>query len=233
MKNWTGTRSIADLNVSFNPTESHFSMTLRKRIFDVTLSIFGLVLLSPVFTIIALLVRISSPGEIIYRQERLGLDGNPFTIYKFRTMFMDAEKDTGPVLARVRDPRVTPIGQILRQTHLDEIPQLYNVLTGDMSLVGPRPERRFFAEEYAKKFPLYRWRMITRPGITGLAQVYGDYHMDVEEKLCLDLTYTSRCSLYLDIFILLKTTVIILATVMSLALILNRLLLGYASGIHL
>lgn len=161
-----------------------------------------LVLLGPVMLIAGLLVRLTSRGPAVYTQTRLGLNGKPFQIYKLRTMTHDCEKATGPVWAGKNDPRVTWLGSILRLTHIDELPQLFNVLRGEMSLVGPRPERPEFVVELEKRLPNYRGRLAVRPGITGLAQILQEPDVDVDSvrnKLRYDLLYIGRASLALDL----------------------------------
>ena len=162
----------------------------------------------PLMLIVAVLVRVTSPGPIIYRQWRLGLNGKPFQLYKFRTMRVDAEADTGPVWASKYDPRVTPIGGVLRKLGLDELPQLVNVIRGDMTLVGPRPERPEIARALASDIPNYMDRLYVRPGITGLAQINlaADTDLDsVRRKLILDLEYISSRNLWIDACIVCST----------------------------
>ncbi|MFN8603675.1 MAG: exopolysaccharide biosynthesis polyprenyl glycosylphosphotransferase [Candidatus Binatia bacterium] len=153
----------------------------------------------------ALAVRLTSRGPVLFRQRRVGRDGHEFVIYKLRTMHDDAERATGPVLAHDGDERVTPVGRLLRATRVDEIPQLLNVLNGTMSLVGPRPERPEFADVLAREIPGYRERWLVRPGITGLAQVRGEYHTSPAGKLRHDLAYVHNPSLGLDLRILAAT----------------------------
>ena len=179
-----------------------------KRTFDILTSIVGLVLLSPLFPVIALLIKMDSKGPVFYKQERLGKSGRPFHIMKFRTMSQDAEKESGPVWARKRDPRVTALGNFLRAYHLDEIPQLFNVLDGDMSLIGPRPERPQLAEVIEKEVPGFGKRLEVKPGVTGLAQIryqYGASIKDARRKLKYDLIYRERKCWTLDLIILLRT----------------------------
>ncbi|HLJ57948.1 MAG TPA: sugar transferase [Chthonomonadaceae bacterium] len=182
-----------------------------KRALDILLSALGLVVLSPVLSLVALLVKLSSRGPVIFAQERTGRLGKTFVLYKFRTMIVDAETETGPILAKGRnDSRITPLGRWLRATRVDEIPQLWNVLRGDMSLVGPRPERPFFVRQFELQSPAYAQRHQVRPGITGLAQVCGGYHTDARDKLRFDLIYVSHYSVWLDISILLRTLLVVL-----------------------
>jgi exopolysaccharide biosynthesis polyprenyl glycosylphosphotransferase len=182
-----------------------------KRLFDLWLAAAGLLLLAPVLLLIAALIRLTSRGPAIYAQERIGLMGRPFTLYKFRTMVHDAEAHCGPVLSPgEEDDRLTPLGRWLRNVRLDELPQLWNVLRGEMSLVGPRPERPHFVRQFQQMRPLYAKRHQVRPGITGLAQVCGGYHTDARDKLRFDLIYVSQRSLWLDLWILLRTVFVML-----------------------
>jgi exopolysaccharide biosynthesis polyprenyl glycosylphosphotransferase len=177
-----------------------------KRAFDFAASLLGLILLAPVLALVAIMVKMSSPGPVIFTQERIGRYGKPFQILKIRTMVEDAEAATGPVLAQGEvDPRLTKIGRFLRSCRLDEIPQLWNVLKGEMSLVGPRPERPHFVRKFVDRTPAYAKRHEVRPGITGLAQVSGGYHTDARDKLRFDLIYVSHQSLWLDLEILART----------------------------
>jgi lipopolysaccharide/colanic/teichoic acid biosynthesis glycosyltransferase len=167
-----------------------------------------LVLSLPLMAGLVLLVRLTSRGPGIYRQRRVGLNGRVFTIYKLRTMYIDAEAKTGPVWATEDDPRITPVGRVLRRTHLDELPQLFNVLQGDMGLIGPRPERPEFTDKLALEIRGFRNRLVCRPGITGLAQVCLPSDSDlagVQRKLELDLRYLSEATLWLDLQILWRT----------------------------
>lgn len=179
-----------------------------KRIVDVLVAAVVIVVGLPVWALIAAAVRATSPGGAIYRQTRVGRGGRPFTMLKFRTMVHGAERDTGPVWAQKADARVTPLGRWLRRLRLDELPQFWNVLVGEMSLVGPRPERPFFVEKLTQKIPLYSRRHRVQPGITGLAQVKWRYDSDlddVRQKLKYDLFYIETMSLRLDAKILLQT----------------------------
>jgi len=155
---------------------------------------------------------VTSPGRVLYRQKRVGRNGAEFDCYKFRTMRSDAEADTGPTWAGDDDPRITPVGRFFRQTRIDEIPQLWNVLRGDMSLVGPRPERPEFVDELNRRIPYYQLRHATRPGITGWAQVrykYGSSIEDAKEKLRYDLFYVKNMAPGLDLLILFHTIKVI------------------------
>jgi len=171
------------------------------------LAIILFIILLPLLFLIALLVKITSKGPIIYSQKRIGRGGNVFTLYKFRTMIKDAEK-TGPEWAKIKDARVTPFGKILRYTHLDELPQLINIIKGELSFVGPRPERPEFVEELKKQIPFYDIRHISKPGLTGWAQLnyrYGASVEDAQRKLEYDLFYLKNNSFILDLVIILKT----------------------------
>jgi len=185
-----------------------------KRLFDMVISLLILLVTLPLFLILVILVRITSKGPAVFRQERVGLYGRPFTMYKFRTMYQDAEERSGPVWAKENDPRITPLGFWLRKLRLDEIPQLVNVLKGDMSLVGPRPERQFFVDQFKKEIPLYTRRLRVRPGITGWAQVkwkYDESFEDVKEKTKYDLFYVENMSLRMDFKILINTIFTVIA----------------------
>ena len=168
----------------------------------------GVVVALPLMLLIALAVKLSSSGPVLYRQVRVGMDGVPFTVYKFRSMRANAEAETGAVWASKDDPRVTPVGRVLRMLRLDELPQLFNVLKGEMSLVGPRPERPEFVEALSAQIPYYRQRHCVRPGITGWAQInykYGDTLEDTITKLEYDLFYIKNMSLTLDSYIIFHT----------------------------
>ena len=169
-----------------------------KRTADITASLMGLVILAVPMAVIAAVVAADSPGSPIYSQERLGKNGKPFTIYKFRTMRLDAEK-SGPRWAKEDDERCTKTGRTLRHYHLDELPQLWNILKGDMSFVGPRPERPCFYEEFEEYIHGFRNRLAVRPGLTGLAQVNGGYELLPEEKIVFDMEYIKNRSIKMDL----------------------------------
>jgi exopolysaccharide biosynthesis polyprenyl glycosylphosphotransferase len=174
-----------------------------KRAIDVALSATALVVLSIPLAIIALLVKTTSRGAIFYAQERMGLDGRAFTVYKFRSMYEDAESASGPIWAREDDPRATPLGKWLRKLDLDELPQFWNVLRGDMSIVGPRPERPFFVEQFKHKIPQYMLRHKVKAGITGWAQVNGwRGNTSLEKRIEYDLYYIENWSVSLDLKIM-------------------------------
>lgn len=175
-----------------------------KRTCDIVLSLLGIIIASPFMLIIALAVKLYDGGPILYKQERLTRDGRPFMIYKFRSMGMDSEKH-GARLAAKGDKRVTPVGKVIRNIHFDELPQLFNILKGDMSMVGPRPERQEISNEYEEEIPEFVLRTKVKAGLTGYAQVYGKYNTTPYDKLKLDLTYIENYSLWLDIKIMLLT----------------------------
>ncbi len=184
-----------------------------KRLQDIVLAVVGGVMALPLAVVVAVLVRLDSHGPIFFTQERVGQDGHSLTLIKFRSMQDDAEAITGPIYADADDARITRIGRVLRRMRLDELPQLFNVFKGDMSFVGPRPERRYFVEQFEKDIPYYTRRLSVKPGITGWAQVkypYGANSDDAVEKLRLDLYYVKNMSFLLDLFILLKTVKIVL-----------------------
>ncbi|MBD3219852.1 undecaprenyl-phosphate glucose phosphotransferase [bacterium] len=177
-----------------------------KRWFDVVLSGLALLVLSPLYLALAMAVKLTSPGPVLYRQARLGRDGEEFDMLKFRTMRTDAEQSSGPVWTTENDPRVTPIGRVLRRWSLDELPQFWNVLRGDMSLVGPRPERKVFVERFSESMPRYFERHRVKSGLTGWAQVNGlRGNTSVEERTLFDLHYVENWSIWLDLRILLMT----------------------------
>ena len=179
-----------------------------KRFIDIILSVSALVILFPINVLIGLIIQITSAGGIFYTQIRLGLNGNRFTLIKFRTMHANSEKTTGPVWADRGDPRITAVGKVLRKYHLDEIPQLLNVLRGDMCIVGRRPERPQIIDDLVQDIPYYSRRLKVRPGITGWAQIMGVYDSsvaDVHNKLKHDFYYIENMSLLLDIKIIFLT----------------------------
>lgn len=183
-----------------------------KRFIDVSVSVFVLILLSPLLLYIAIRVRLSSPGPIFFAQERMGLNGKPFTIFKFRSMYTDAEK-LGPQLSHEGDPRCTPWGAVMRKWRLDEIPNFWNVLRGDMSLVGPRPERKYFIDLILEKNPHYKHLLKVRPGITSWGQVKYGYASNVQQmlqRLRFDLLYIENMSLALDFKIMFYTVLVLL-----------------------
>ena len=179
-----------------------------KRVFDVVTSLFGLILLSPAIFYVFLRLRRQADGPVIFRQERIGLHGKPFNILKFRTMRVDAEQDGIPHLAEKTDDRLTPVGKFLREHHLDEIPQLWNVFVGDMSFVGPRPERQYFIDQIMQENSDYEQLYQIRPGITSMATIYNGYTDTMEKmliRLQMDLEYLQKRSLWLDLRIIFTT----------------------------
>jgi sugar transferase (PEP-CTERM system associated) len=209
---YTGRIALETLRPSWFVFSSGFRKTRLllwgKRVLDVGLALVGLVLAAPFLLTGAALVTLTSPGGALYRQGRVGLNGRVFTIYKLRTMRADAEVGTGPIWSTLNDPRVTPVGRFLRKTRLDELPQLWNVLRGDMSFVGPRPERPQFVTLLTETIPFFNQRHVLKPGITGWAQIRHSYAAsvdDAKEKLQYDLYYIKNLSLWLDLLILVET----------------------------
>ncbi|MEA1964325.1 MAG: sugar transferase, partial [Candidatus Aerophobetes bacterium] len=169
-----------------------------------------LLLFSPLMLLIAIIIKMDSRGPVLYRQKRVGMKGEVYQVCKFRSMFYNAEERTGPVLARRDDERETKVGRFLRRLHLDELPQFLNILRGEMSLIGPRPERPIFVKDFEKNVSGYSRRFLVRPGIAGLAQLYGSYDTSPENKLKYDLTYINNWSLALDLKIFFMSLEIIL-----------------------
>jgi sugar transferase (PEP-CTERM system associated) len=208
----TGKIAVENLKPSWMIFNAGFevsrSMMMQKRVFSIAVSAILLILLSPIILLTMLLIKLDSRGPIFHCQERVGKDGKAFTLWKFRSMRADAEKQTGPVWSEPGDRRVTRVGKILRRTRLDEVPQLFNILRGDMSMVGPRPERPHFVKELATMIPFYHLRHAVKPGITGWAQInyeYGNSVRDAVEKLQYDLFYIKHMSWVLDSVIVLQT----------------------------
>ncbi|GLI39258.1 TIGR03013 family PEP-CTERM/XrtA system glycosyltransferase [Geobacter hydrogenophilus] len=213
----TGKLMIENITPSWFIFSNGFRRTgfgrIMKRSTDLVLSLVGIILVLPVLPFIALGIRITSPGPILFRQVRVGQGDRPFALYKFRSMRADAEKASGAVWAQKDDPRITRFGKFLRTSRLDELPQLYNVLRGDMSLVGPRPERPEFVDKLKEVIPYYSERHFVKPGVTGWAQVkypYGASVDDAIEKLRYDLYYIKNMSMLLDIIIVLETIKVVL-----------------------
>ncbi|GIK21000.1 MAG: sugar transferase [Ignavibacterium sp.] len=184
-----------------------------KRVIDLIISLLILVLSAPITILTAIAIKIDSKGPVLFKQERLGQNGKPFNVLKFRSMIQDAEKYTGPVWSQKDDPRVTRMGKFVRKVRIDEIPQMFNVLKGEMSLVGPRPERAYFVEKLSKEIPYYKRRLKVRPGITGWAQIKHKYDESIEDvkiKIKYDLFYIENMSLRMDFKILLRTVFVVL-----------------------
>jgi exopolysaccharide biosynthesis polyprenyl glycosylphosphotransferase len=182
-----------------------FEQRLLKRIFDIVFSLVVIILLSPVMLISAIAVKLYDGGPVLYKQKRLTIDEKEFYIYKFRSMITDAEKKGGFQLATDDDPRITPVGKILRKIRMDELPQLFNILKGEMSVVGPRPERPEFTELYKKEMPEFTFRLKVKAGLTGYAQVTGAYDTSPYDKLKMDMMYIENYSFRLDLQIILMT----------------------------
>jgi lipopolysaccharide/colanic/teichoic acid biosynthesis glycosyltransferase len=178
---------------------------LIKRGFDLVISVPVLIVLSPIMLLVSCMIKLDDGGSVFYKQDRLTIGGKVFQIYKFRSMREDAEKDGKAVLMQKKDDRITRVGKIIRKLRLDEIPQLINVIKGDMSLIGPRPERPEIAEAYYKTMPEFRFRLTGKAGITGYAQVMGKYNTTPYDKLVFDLMYLENYSFLFDLKILLMT----------------------------
>lgn len=189
---------------SIEPIGSKPIYSFIKRFFDICVSMVALLMCSIPAMVIAIIIRLDSPGPIIYKQSRLGKNGHIFKIYKFRSMRTDAE-EAGAQWATDEDPRITRFGQLMRKSRLDEIPQFVNVLKGEMSLIGPRPERPEFAERFEEKIIGFRQRTLVKPGISGLAQIKGGYDLLPSEKIVYDLEYIQKRSVLLDVSIMIKT----------------------------
>ena len=174
-----------------------------KRLFDFCLALMGLMIFSPLLVFIPFAIWLEDRGPIFYKQQRVGKGLKVFTVYKFRSMVKNAEEKTGPVWAKENDPRVTMVGRVLRATAMDELPQLFSILKGDMSFVGPRTLRPFFVEKFAKEVPNYLSRFSVPPGLTGLAQIYAKYDSSAHQKLRFDLLYIKKRSFLLDLKLIL------------------------------
>ena len=192
---------------SYNP---HLEYVIMKRLFDILVSLVALVLFSPFMIITAVFIKLYDNGPVFYKQNRLTMHGKVFSILKFRSMRVDAEKFTGAVLsAGDNDPRITPVGKVIRKIRFDELPQLINILKGDMSIVGPRPERPEIAKEYEKTLPEFSLRLQAKAGLTGYAQVYGKYNTTPYNKLQMDLMYIAHPSFIEDLRICMATVKIL------------------------
>ncbi len=200
-----------NINTNINRTvvKNGFYYEYMKRILDVVLTLMGLVVAIPLMIVIGIVIKLESKGPVFYCQERVGKNGKVYTLYKLRSMYENAEEN-GAQWAEKNDPRVTRVGRFIRKTRLDELPQLFNVLKGDMSLVGPRPERPVFTYQFNEQIPGFINRLQVKPGLTGLAQVNGGYELGPAEKLEYDLYYIENRSLWMDIIIIFKTIKIVL-----------------------
>ena len=205
---WTVINSLGDIPVIAvrNEPLNIFSNRIIKRVFDIIVSSLGLIIFLPVFLFIAIAVKMTSPGPILFRQKRVGNNNVDFTLYKFRSMVVQRDQDSDTIWTIPNDKRVTPFGKILRQTNLDELPQLWNVLLGDMSIVGPRPEREHFVDKFSSEIPNYRIRHLVKSGITGLAQANGwRGNTCIKKRIENDLYYLENWSLWLDLKIIFMT----------------------------
>lgn len=175
-----------------------------KRIFDIVASALALAVLALPLLVVAICIHVESPGPVIYKQERLGKGGKVFVMYKFRSMYQNSEKN-GPQWAKINDDRCTKVGRFIRQYHIDELPQLWNVIKGDMSIVGPRPEREFFYCEFEKQVPGFRTRLLVDQGLTCIAQVNGCYDLTPDKRLVYDMEYMNGQSIWMDMKCILRT----------------------------
>lgn len=200
-----------DANKNFNyiPFLRKFMFRVIKRTIDILLSLIGAIAGIPIIIAAGILIKLETEGPIIYTQERAGKDGQLFMIYKLRTMYPNAEKD-GVQWAQRNDSRVTKVGRVLRKTRIDELPQLINILKGEMSIVGPRPERPHFIKEFSRDLPKFNERLVVKPGLTGWSQINGGYDLSPAEKLEKDLFYIENQSILLDMKIILKTIRIVI-----------------------
>lgn len=197
---------LDDLSMLCSTTkELSLEQKFLKRTIDILVSGVALLLLSPIILVEAIAIKLGDHGPVFYKQERMTIGGRKFNVLKFRTMIVDAEKKTGAMLSTKNDSRITPVGKFLRATRMDELPQFINVLKGDMSIVGPRPERESIAEEYYKEIPEFAYRLRAKAGLTGLAQIAGKYNTTPKDKLMLDLMYIEKYSIWMDILLIFQT----------------------------
>ncbi|PGZ10937.1 capsular biosynthesis protein [Bacillus cereus] len=180
-----------------------------KRLFDIIFSLILLLVTIPIMLFFCVMIILETSGAPLYLQDRLGINGKKFKVFKLRSMVNDAEKN-GPQWASENDPRITKVGLFIRKTRIDELPQLINILKGDMSFVGPRPEREYFYKQFDAYIPEFKDRLLVKPGLTGWAQINGGYNLDPEEKLKLDMEYIELKTMRMDIHILCKTVLIVL-----------------------
>lgn len=200
---------VDDTTVFASTTRSmSFEQLVIKRLCDILFSAILLILTSPIMITAAIAIRINDHGPVFYRQARLTKGGKEFNVLKFRSMVVNAESETGAVLAKEKDDRITKVGRVLRRFRIDELPQLFNILKGDMSVVGPRPERMEIAQQYAKELPEFRYRLKVKAGLTGLAQIMSKYNTSPKDKLALDLEYIEEYSILLDIKLMLQTLIV-------------------------
>ena len=195
--------------IDYSNVKGSLLFDMYQRVLDIVLSVIGLLIGIPLIVIFGILIKVEDSGPITYKQERLGKGGKKFYIYKLRSMRTDAEK-FGAQWAEKNDPRITKVGKFIRKTRIDEIPQLFNILKGDMSIIGPRPERPSFTEEFNQEIPGFINRLAVKPGLTGWAQVNGGYEITPEEKLIEDIYYIKNRSILLDLKILFKTVKVVL-----------------------
>lgn len=195
--------------IDYSNVKGSLLFDMYQRVLDIVLSVIGLLIGIPLIVIFGILIKVEDSGPITYKQERLGKGGKKFYIYKLRSMRTDAEK-FGAQWAEKNDPRITKVGKFIRNTRIDEIPQLFNILKGDMSIIGPRPERPSFTEEFNQEIPGFINRLAVKPGLTGWAQVNGGYEITPEEKLIEDIYYIKNRSILLDLKILFKTVKVVL-----------------------
>ena len=196
-------------SIDYSNVNGNILFDIYQRVLDIVLSVIGLLIGIPLMVIFGILIKVEDNGPITYKQERLGKGGKKFYIYKLRSMRTDAEK-FGAQWAEKDDPRITKVGKFIRKTRIDEIPQLFNILKGDMSIIGPRPERPSFTEEFNQEIPGFINRLAVKPGLTGWAQVNGGYEITPEEKLKEDIFYIKNRSILLDLKILFKTVQVVL-----------------------
>ncbi|MBM7556931.1 sugar transferase [Halanaerobacter jeridensis] len=203
---------INEANVELIEDSNSCSLTylILKRMIDIMVSIVGVVITAPIMLLTAIAIKLESHGPVIFSQTRLGKNGQEFTIYKFRSMVKNAEKHTGAVWAQENDSRVTNVGNFIRKTRIDELPQFFNILKGDMTLVGPRPERPCLTEEFHDEYCGFKSRLLVKPGVTGLAQVKGGYELTPGQKLRFDKLYIKQRSLLLDLEIMIRTAVVMI-----------------------
>ena len=195
--------------IKINKFGPSFLEGIIKRFIDIAGSLILIVLTSPIMLVTAIAIKAYDNGDVFFRQERLTKDGKVFRIYKFRSMIMNAEKNTGAILAREGDSRITPVGKFIRKCRIDELPQLFNILMGDMTFVGPRPERPILFDEIVKEIPEFKYRLTVKAGLTGYAQIYGKYNTTMRDKLLLDIYYIENYSLITDIKLIIMTLKVI------------------------